>query len=130
MKISRSAIEEVRAMGLNIDDEPFFGADHRAFPNGYIVSKPADVPGNGAAMFESICRDHLGKDVLCNSPVVFVFYKKNSWYCSVSIFAPGPGPGEFSRKVQDEAEMIRELRHYFFEESKDYKALHDAIANR
>ncbi|WP_267104599.1 hypothetical protein [Xanthomonas sacchari] len=130
MRISRSAIEEVRAMGLNIDDEPFFGADHRAFPNGYIVSKPADVPGNGAAIFESMCRNYLGKDVLCNSPVVFVFYKKNSWYCSVSIFAPGPGPGEFSRKVQDEAEMIRELRHYFFEESKDYKALHDAIANR
>lgn len=130
MKLSRSVIEKIRAMGLNIGDEPFFVADHRAFPNGYIVSKPADVPGNGAAIFECIFRDHLGKDVLCNSPAVYVFHKSNSWYCAVSMFAPGPGPGEFSRKVHDEAEIIRELRHYFFEDSKDYEALHDAIANR
>ncbi|MBX9266811.1 hypothetical protein [Chromobacterium violaceum] len=130
MKLSRSVVAKIRAMGLNISDEPFFSDNHQAFPNGYIISKPADIPGNGAAIFECIYRDSRGEDVLCNSPAVYVFHKSNSWYYSVSMFAPGPGPGEFSRKVHDEAEIIREIRHYFFEDSKDYQALHDAIAKR
>jgi hypothetical protein len=130
MKLSKVTVNAIREMGLDIGDEPFFVEEHRAYPSGYIVFKPVRVPGNGGPEFQSFFTNYGGQDDETDAPSVYVFYKDGAWRCAVSLFSPGPGPGEFSRAVESEDGILNELRNYFFGESKDFKALYDAIKNR
>ncbi|MCW7542015.1 hypothetical protein OOT46_29900 [Aquabacterium sp. A7-Y] len=130
MKLSTGTIEAIRALGLYIADTPDFEADHCAFPDGYVVSKPKTVGGNSIPNYEVWTKGPAGDDIECDAPGVFVFGKEGIWHCAVSLYAPGPGPGEFCRAATGEAGVIAELRHYYFGPSEDFRMLLEYCSSR
>lgn len=123
MHLSPESIEALRALGLHISAEPFFGGNHVAYPNGYLVIKPSAVTGNHIAGYESWFINYLGVEELSDAPSVTVYFKDGVWQYEVGEYVPGPGPGDFRRHVADEYDLIERLKQYFFVRNADFETL-------
>nr|WP_157782840.1 hypothetical protein [Pseudomonas luteola] len=130
MKLSHSIIERIRASDLDIGDEPFFVKNHRAFPSGYIVSKSSRVAGNSVPGYEVWFRNHKGIDEPSDAPCVYVYHDTKSWICEVSLYAPGPGAGDFRVRHEIEESIIETLLDYFFTENIKFNELLSVQINR
>lgn len=130
MKLSSRFIEDIRALGLHIDSEPFFGADHRAFPNGYLVIKPSNTRGNHVPGLKASFRNWLGIEDTSDAPVVYVHFQGAEWQYEVSEYVPGPGPGDFRRSACNEHELLERLKKYFFEPNADFEATKSRNGNK
>lgn len=130
MHLSQETIKAIRSLGLDISDTPFFGADHRAFPGGYIVIKPIGISGNHVPGWEGWFTSYQGMDDQTDAPSIYVYFLNGEWQYQVSLYAPGPGPGEFRRSVPNEHELVARIHQYYFTTNEDFDALLHAKDSR
>jgi hypothetical protein len=112
----------LREKGLNISDTPDFPTGHVAYPNGYMVLKPASIGGNSIPGYESWFDNDAGEEELCDAPTVNIFFQNEKWYSEVSEGLGGIAPGDFKREFGSEKEMIEFIIKYFFDETDEFKA--------
>lgn len=122
MHLSEVFVANLRSFGLDITSDPTFGPSHMAFPDGYVVLKPARVPGNSIPGYEAWYTSYQGVDESTDAPSVFIYFHEDKWFYEVAEYAPGPGPGDFRRFAQSESELQEKIRVYFFEPNDDFEA--------
>ncbi|MDY7807334.1 hypothetical protein [Burkholderia stagnalis] len=121
MLLSSTSIDGLRNLGLCLSDEPSFAPDHRAYPSGYLVIKPASVQGNALPGFRGGFRNgHVLDETDAPAPVIW--NSSGRWRVAVQLFAPGPGPGDFVKEFADEAEAVHFIVQYFFHETPEFSA--------
>ena len=108
-------IQRLRSQGLSIHDAPFFPENHVAYPSGYLVLKPAAVPGNGHRFAESWFANENGNEIRTESPAMRIWWKDNQWHIEVGEFAPGPGYSDFREHFTTEEDACERIIRYFFD---------------
>lgn len=122
MRLSTNSINTIRAKGLYISDTPFFGPNHIAYPNGYIVIKPGSAGGNRIEGYEIWFTNLAGEQELSDAPGAVIFPVEKSWGVSVSEYVPGPGPGDFEKIFSSEQKAVSAIVEYYFGLSPEFQA--------
>jgi hypothetical protein len=107
--IPESALDRLRAAGLLVS-EPFV-SDHRAFPDGVTVCKPASVPGHSIAGYEC----YWGMDgPLIDAPGLRLHTDGVTWFVTSDDYIPGPGPGDFVNIWSTVDEAVSDILDFYF----------------
>ncbi len=121
MEISKKLKSAFRKKGLSISDEPDFPDGHVAYPNGYIVIKPASVGGNSVPEYESWF-DEGGIEKLSDAPAVNIFVEVGKYFAEVSDGLGGKAPGDFKKEFDTEEELGIFVTNYFFGETYEFQS--------
>ena len=122
MEISKNLKKYLKSKSLIISAVPDFPKDHVAYPNGYIVIKPAYAGGNSAPNYESWFIEN-GKKELSNAPPINIYAENGKYYAEVSVGLGGKAPGDFKREFKAEETLGNFVSKYFFGETSEFQAL-------
>ena len=111
MRLSTESLSALRTAGLHIDDEPFYVADHVAYPSGYLILKPTKAGGHGIPGGEMTI---FSTGETTNAPAVKAWLEGGAWRWEVCEMVPGPGPGDFRRRAADEPTLVAGILNYYF----------------
>jgi len=108
-------IEKLQAKGLFGGAHPFFISSHIGYPSGYLISLPESAGGNTLYDGEVYTRDDQGQDQLTRMPTLTLWGEAGDWNISVWEWVPGPGPGDFTKKLASLDEVLANILSYFFD---------------
>jgi len=109
MKVPEHCLDRLRAAGLLVSD-PYI-PNHLAFPDGVIVGKPNDVPGNSIAGYEGHWGT-TGRVVDAPSPRLHYDPAPGKWVVTVHEYIPGPGPGDFVNEWDTPEGAVADILDY------------------
>lgn len=108
-------IEELQAKGLVGGALPFFISSHIGYPSGYLISLPESAGGNVLFDEKVYTRDDQGQDQLTRMPTLTLWGEAGDWNISAWEWVPGPGPGDFKKKLVSLDEALAKIMSYFFD---------------
>ncbi|NEO84256.1 MAG: hypothetical protein F6J87_08385 [Spirulina sp. SIO3F2] len=77
------------------------------------IFKPASIPGN-SRQERGFPISYESQRILCSAPKSMIFQQGDSWFFTVWLWAPGPGPGDFNDKYSSVSEVVDAVLDYYF----------------
>ncbi len=111
--LSENSVTELRTQGLSV----------LLMENGrgtYLVLKPSGTPGNAIPGRQGWFKNEAGEQVFSDAPAVHVSPVEGEWEMRVHEWVPGPGPGDFRKRVASEQELLIALETYFFRPNPEF----------
>jgi hypothetical protein len=79
-----------------------------------VVCMPASDDGNRVFKVCTTFKDMLDQEHETHMPGVFLWIAKGAWNIAVTVWVPGPGPGDFMESFASEEETLNSILSYFF----------------
>lgn len=112
-------IEKLRRNGLFVGDFPFFISTHAGYPSGYPISLPETSGGNRLPGDELCWLDEEGNDKTW-MPTLTLWGETGDWNICVWAWTPGPGPGDFTKKLTSLDDVLENILSYFFNPNDEH----------
>jgi hypothetical protein len=110
MRIPDVLMSRLAQSGLLIS-EPH-ESDRLGYPSGFVVAKPASVPGNSLPDYECLWgAEGIPLDAPCLRIETF---GENEWRVVSHDYVPGPGPGDFVLRFTTLDEAVSAALDFFF----------------
>jgi hypothetical protein len=114
----KEALERLTAAGIKC-----WRCSTGPFRHGFIVWKPIKTGGNartgfrGAGVIRLSLDDDSSDDeeTQSDAPQAWIYPSSDQgWYFLVSVFTPGPGPGDFQNKHKNLGDAVSDVLDYYF----------------
>ena len=96
----------------------------------YLVLKPFRTQGNSIPGRQVWFKNEAGEEEFSDAPSVEIWPIEAGWEMRVHEWVPGPGPGDFRRRVPSENALIADLDTYFFARNSDFSAALESSLKR
>ena len=118
--ISENVKKTFRERGLILSDTPDFPSRHYSYPNGFGVTKPADIPGNGHSYYlENSDFDEEEGDIKTDAPTIVIWTNNKKWRVCKHEIIPGPGVSDFNLEFFRELDLIEMVLSYYFNKENE-----------
>lgn len=120
MKIAAEHIEKLRSRGLFVAEPR---SPESCYPDGVLVGKPVNVPGNHIPGFSTCYADLAeNKEVQFDAPPVWFYGHDGVWVVLAQDYSPVPGPGDFIDELNTPEEAIAKILDFYFGDPTRMKA--------
>lgn len=125
MKIPEECILKLRSFGLFVA-MPM--SPNHVFPNGVLVGKPVNVPGNHIPGYSTAYVINLDTDqeVQFDAPPVWLYGHCGVWVVLAEEYCPGPGPGDFVHEWQTPEDAVQDILDFYFGDPRRMQAKTEA----
>ena len=125
MKIADEHIEKLRSHGLFVANPK---SSDSCYPDGVLVGKPLDVPGNNIVGYSSayVVDIDAENEVRFDAPPVWFYGHCGIWVVLGEDYCPGPGPGDFLDEWNTPEEAVQDILAFYFGDSSRMQAKAEA----
>ena len=120
MKIANEHIEKLRLHGLFVAKPR---SSDSCYPDGVLVGKPADLPGNHIPNFStSYANLATNEETKFDAPPVWFFGHGGVWIVVAQEHSPILGPGDFIDEWKTSEEATTDILEFYFGDPKRMQA--------